>query len=61
MGTIATLQLLYIENHPDHMGFYGSTEELIQWAIRMGVITTEEAASMAHHVTNSACHVSKSA
>lgn len=43
MPTIAILQLLYIENHPDHMGFYGSTEQLLKWAVRMGLLSTAEA------------------
>lgn len=46
-GLVATLQWLYIDNHPDRVGFYGSTAQLAQWALRMGLLTSAEAEALA--------------
>lgn len=46
-GMIATLHWLYIDNHPDRMGFGGTTPELLAWAVRMGLLMPEEVVTLA--------------
>lgn len=46
-GLIATLEWLYIDNHPDRRAFGGSAEQLFEWAVRMGLLTPAELLSLA--------------
>ena len=42
MGLVTQLEVIWIENHPDHRASGMTATELIQWGFRMGLITEWE-------------------
>lgn len=39
---LTLLAYLYLDNHPDRVGFTGTHPELLQWGLGMGLVTPEE-------------------
>jgi hypothetical protein len=45
-AAVTILHSLYIDNHPDRFGFGGPVEDLISWALRMGLLNESEASDL---------------
>ena len=41
---LTILAYLYLDNHPDRFGFLGTHPQLLQWGVRMGLVTPQEEA-----------------